>query len=59
MTKTFFNSIKMLKFGETKVAKEKIYGAKKPIKIWDVNVGDIVFAKLVQTKKMFYIRLDI
>ena len=59
MAKNFFDSIKMLKFGETKVTKEKIYRAKKPTKIWYVNVDDIVFAKLVQTKKMFYILLDI
>ena len=27
----------MLRFGKTKIAKEKFYAAKKPIKIWDVN----------------------
>ena len=26
----------MLRFGETKVTKEKFYAAKEPIKIWDV-----------------------
>ena len=30
-----------------KVAKEEFYGAKKPIKIWDVNVDNIVISKLV------------
>ena len=40
----------MLKFGETKVAKEEVYGAKKPIKIWDVDVDDIVISKLIETK---------
>ena len=32
----------MLRFGETKAAKEKFYSAKKPINIWDVNVDNIV-----------------
>ena len=40
----------MLKFGETKVTKEKIYAAKKPRKIWDVNVDNIVISKLLETK---------
>ena len=39
----------MLKFGETKVRKEKFYAAKKPTKIWDVKVDSIV-SKLVKTK---------
>ena len=40
----------MLKFGETKVANEKIYAAKKSIKVWDVNVENIFISKLVKTK---------
>ena len=40
----------MLRFGETKVTKEKFYATKKPIKIWDVNVDNIVISKLVKTK---------
>ena len=40
----------MLRFGETKVAKETFYAAKKSIKIWDVNVDNIVISKLVKTK---------
>ena len=40
----------MLRFGETKVTKEKFYAAKKPIKIWDVNVDNTVISKLVQAK---------
>ena len=40
----------MLRFGETKVAKEKFYSAKKPINIWDVNVDNIVIWKLVEIK---------
>ena len=40
----------MVKFGKTEIAKEKFYAAKKPIKIWDVNVDNIVISKLVKTK---------
>ena len=39
----------MLRFGETKVAKEEFYGAKKLIKIWGVVVNNIVISKLVET----------
>ena len=46
----FFLCIIMLKFGETKVTKEKIHAIKKPIKIWDINVDNIVISKLVKTK---------
>ena len=37
-------------FGEKKVTKEKFYVAKKSIKIWDVNVDNIVISKLIETK---------
>ena len=51
---TFFDSIIMLRFGETKVAKEKFYGKKqikkKTINIWHVNVDDIVISKLDEIK---------
>ena len=40
----------MLTFGETKVAKEKSYAAKKPINIWDVNADNIVISKLFKIK---------
>ena len=40
----------MLRFGETKIAKEKFYAAKKAINIWDVNVDNIVISKLVKRK---------
>ena len=33
-----------------KIAEEKFYAAKKPIKIWDVNVDNIVVSKLIETK---------
>ena len=40
----------MLRFGEKKVTKETFYVAKKPIKIWDVNIDNIVISKLVRAK---------
>ena len=40
----------MVRFGEKETAKEKFYAAKKPIKIWDVNVDNIVISKLVEIK---------
>ena len=40
----------MLRFGKTKMATEKFYAAKKPIKIRDVNVENIVISKLIETK---------
>ena len=45
MTKNVFDGIIMLRFSKAKVAKEHFYGAKKPIKIWDVNVDNIVISK--------------
>ena len=38
----------MLRFGE--IAKEKFCASKKPIKIWNVNVDNVVISKLVKTK---------
>ena len=49
----------MLRFGETKVAKEKFYGAKKPIYILDVNVDNIVISKINWKKVILSIWLDI
>ena len=40
----------MLRFCKTKVSKEEC--AKYPMKIWDVNVGNIVISKLVETKSI-------
>ena len=50
MTTKFFDSI-ILRFGKTKVAKEEFYGAKKPIKIGDVDVDNIIISKLIETEK--------
>ena len=40
----------MLRFGEAKVTKEKLYASKEPIKIWDVNIDNIIISKSVKTK---------
>ena len=40
----------MVRFGETQIAKEIFYAAKRPIIIHDVNVDKIVIWKLVKTK---------
>ena len=40
----------MLRFGDKEIAKETFYASKKPIKIWDVSVFNIVISKLVKTK---------
>ena len=40
----------MSRFGKTKVANEEVYGAKKLIKIWDVNVDNIVVLKSINAK---------
>ena len=50
MTTKFFDSIKILRFGNTKVAKGEFCGAKKSIKIWNVDVDNIVTSKLIETK---------
>ena len=39
-----------MRFGDKKVAEEMFYAAKETIKIWDVNVDNIVIPKLVKTK---------
>ena len=43
----------MLRFDKIKVAKEEFYDAKKPIKICDVDVHNIIISKLVGTKNNF------
>ena len=37
-----------MSFGETKLTKEK-FAAKKPIKLWDINVEDIAVSKSIET----------
>ena len=39
-----------MKLVKTEIAKEKLYAAKRPIKICDVIVDNIVISKLVKTK---------
>ena len=40
----------MVRFRESEIAKEKFYAAKKPIKLWDVNVDNMVISKLLKTR---------
>ena len=35
----------MVRFGGREIAREKFYAAKKPMKIWDVNIENIVISK--------------
>ena len=41
----FFHSITMVRFGEKEIVKEMFYDAKRPIKILDVNVHNLVVSK--------------
>ena len=50
----FFGSIITLGFSKAKVANEKFYGPKQPMKVLDVNVDNIVISILVDTKKSSY-----
>ena len=43
----------MLIFGETKIAKEKFYAAKKTTNIWHINVDNVDISKLIETKPNF------
>ena len=43
----------MTKYVKTEIAKENFYAAKKPMKIWDVNIDNILISKLVKTKTNF------
>ena len=55
----FFNSISMLRFIKTKLPKEELYDEKRQLKIWRVNVNNMVISKLVETKTVLSISLDI
>ena len=53
----------MVGFGGKEIAKEKFYAAKKPIKIQDVNIYNIVFSKLIlktnsKTNSMYSIEIN-
>ena len=45
----FFHRIIMVRFGEKKIRKRKNHAAKRPIKIWNVNVDNILISKLIDT----------
>ena len=38
----------MLRFGNTKNAKEELYGPKKTTKIWEVNIDTMLISKLIE-----------
>ena len=38
----------MVRFGDREIVKEKFYAGKRPVKIWDVNIDNIVISKLVK-----------
>ena len=40
----------MLRFGDTEMAKENCYAAKRPTNIWYVNVDNVVISKVIKTK---------
>ena len=40
----------MMRFGDREIAKEKFYASKRPIKVRDNNVDNIVISKLLKTK---------
>ena len=44
MLTKFFDGVIMLRFVKAKLAKGKFYGAKKTIKIWDVDADNIVIS---------------
>ena len=39
-----------MRFGEKEITKEMFYAAKRPMKIWDVNVDNMVISRLFKTK---------
>ena len=41
-----------MRFGKINARKEKFYEAKRPIKIWNVNVGNIIISNIVETKSV-------
>ena len=45
-----FVEILTLRFGKAKVAKAGFCDVKRPIKIWNVDVNNIVISKLIETK---------
>ena len=48
----------MVKSWKDRNSKRKFYAAKKPMKIWDVNVDNIVIPKLIKTKTNLIEYLD-
>ena len=46
-----------MKFEEREIAKDMFYAAKRPIKIWGVNVDNIVISKLIKKKKSIWLEI--
>ena len=42
-----------MRYGEKKVAKKEFYDAKKTIKIWHVDVANLVISKFIETKIIY------
>ena len=40
----------MVTFGEREITKERFDAARRPLKIWYINVDNIFFSKLIKTK---------
>ena len=50
MKTKFFDCMIMLRFDKTKVTKKELYGTIKPIKIWDVDIDNIIISKSIEIK---------
>ena len=48
-----YNYAKILRFGETKVAEEKFYGARKSIEFWDFECWQYSHLKISWNKEQF------
>ena len=55
----FVHNVIILKQKKREIAKEKFYAAKKPIKIWDVNVNNIAISKSIKTKTNYEYLIEI
>ena len=49
----------MIKYVKTEIAKENFYAAKKPMKIWDVNIDNILISKFNFKYLIGYLDKDI
>ena len=54
-TQNFVSSIIMVRFGKKEIAKEKFYTTNRPIRIWDINVDNLVISRLVKLNSKYLI----